>query len=127
MAILRAIENGVSLVRVGDNELSVITDPYGRVLASMDFFTAGERVIVAQVPTQGVFTIYSVIGDLVGWLSVAGLVVMIGWVILSRRTASPVATAPMERPMPFNPYLANQGAYLAQLTRRSPGARSAVG
>jgi apolipoprotein N-acyltransferase len=66
MAILRTIENGVSLVRVGDNELSVITDSYWRVLASMDYFTAGERVIVAQVPTQHVFTLYSVIGDLLG-------------------------------------------------------------
>lgn len=78
MAVFRAIENGVSLVRVGDNELSIVTDPYGRVLASMDYFTAGERVIVAQVPTAHVSTIYSLIGDLIGWLSVAGLIGVVG-------------------------------------------------
>jgi apolipoprotein N-acyltransferase len=100
MAILRAIENGVALVRVGDNELSVITDPYGRVLASMDFFTTGERVIVAQVPTGHVFTIYSVIGDLVGWLSVAGLVVMIGLAFWGRRQVTAVSAPPVERPLP---------------------------
>lgn len=100
MAILRAMENGVSLVRVGDNELSVITVPYGRGLVSMDFFTAGERVIVAQVPTQHVFTIYSVIGDLLGWFSVAGLIVMVGLAFSGRRKAAPLGAPPMERPIP---------------------------
>lgn len=100
MAVLRAIENGVSLVRVGDNELSIITDPYGRVLASLDYFTAGERVIVAQVPTQHVFTIYSVIGDLLGWLAVVGLLVLIGVALLVRHKAAPLGAPPMERPMP---------------------------
>jgi apolipoprotein N-acyltransferase len=65
MAIYRAIENGVAVVRQSDNGLSVVADPYGRVLAAVDHFTASERVTVAQVPAKaGVFTIYSVIGDL---------------------------------------------------------------
>jgi apolipoprotein N-acyltransferase len=64
-AIFRAIENGVSLIRQDSTEgLSVATDPYGRVLATMDTHTASERVMVVQVPTQRVFTVYSVIGDL---------------------------------------------------------------
>ncbi len=46
----------------------------------MDTHTVGERVMVVQVPTQRVFTVYSVIGDLFGWLSVAGFV---GIVILA--------------------------------------------
>jgi apolipoprotein N-acyltransferase len=80
-AIFRAIENGVSLIRQDSTEgLSVATDPYGRVLATMDTHTVGERVMVVQVPTQRVFTVYSVIGDLFGWLSVAGFV---GIVILA--------------------------------------------
>lgn len=99
MAVMRAIENGVSLVRVGDNELSIIADPYGRVLATMDFFTAGERVIVAQVPTQGVFTIYSVIGDLVGWVSVAGLIVMVGVAFWGGRKMIAVSAPQAERPL----------------------------
>ncbi|MEJ2750314.1 MAG: nitrilase-related carbon-nitrogen hydrolase, partial [Anaerolineae bacterium] len=76
MAAARAIENGVSMVRASDNGLSIITDPYGRVLASMDHFTAGERVIVAQVPTEGVPTLYPIIGDLFGWLMIAGFLVL---------------------------------------------------
>jgi apolipoprotein N-acyltransferase len=82
MAIYRTIENGVAVVRQSDNGLSVVADPYGRVLAAVDHFTASERVTVAQVPAKaGVFTIYSVIGDLFGWLTVAGFVVAAVWAL----------------------------------------------
>jgi len=73
----RSIENGVSLVRVADNGISFATDPYGRTLAWVDFFTTSERVMVAQVPAYHVTTIYSIIGDLFGWLAVIGFVIII--------------------------------------------------
>jgi apolipoprotein N-acyltransferase len=41
--------------------------------------------MVVQVPTQGVFTLYPVIGDLFGWLSVVGFVVIAGWAIFRGR------------------------------------------
>jgi apolipoprotein N-acyltransferase len=87
MAVFRAVENGVSLVRHVSNGLSVATDPYGRVLAAMDHFTASERVMVAQVPTKGVFTLYSVIGDLFGWLAVVGFVAITIWTVVRWRKA----------------------------------------
>ena len=95
MAMVRAIENGVAVVRVADNGLSAVYDPYGRTLATMDHFTGGERVIVAQVPTQGVNTVYPLIGDLFGWLAVIGFVVIIiTGLLLGRRakTAEPVVS-----------------------------------
>jgi hypothetical protein len=36
------------------------------MLASIDHFADGERVIMAQVPTKGVTTLYPIIGDLFG-------------------------------------------------------------
>jgi apolipoprotein N-acyltransferase len=85
----RSIENGVSLVRVADNGISFATDPYGRTIASVDFFTTSERVMVVQVPTYHVTTIYSMIGDLFGWLAVVGLLGISTWSLvlgrLSRR------------------------------------------
>ncbi len=84
MAVFRAIENGVSVVRQSDNALSIVADPYGRTLAAVDHFTASERVTVAQVPTQGVFTVYSVIGDLFGWLAVLGFVAIIVLTLVRR-------------------------------------------
>ncbi len=84
MAVFRAIENGVSVFRQSDNALSIVADPYGRTLAAVDHFTASEWVTVAQVPTQGVFTVYSVIGDLFGWLAVVGFVAIIVLTLVRR-------------------------------------------
>jgi len=81
MSVFRAIENGLSVVRLADQGLSIVADPYGRTLAAMDHFRATERVMVAQVPLRGVATIYARIGDLCGWLSVLGLALLaiLGW------------------------------------------------
>jgi apolipoprotein N-acyltransferase len=88
MATYRAVENGVTVVRQADNGLSFVADPYGRVWAAMDHWTASERVLLAQVPAKaGVSTIYAVIGDLFGWLAVAGFVVIVGWGVIRWRKA----------------------------------------
>lgn len=88
MAVFRAIENGVSIVRQADNGLSMATDPHGRVLAQVDHFTSSERVMVAQVPTQAVSTLYPVVGDMFGWLSIVGVGVLVGWAVILRRKAT---------------------------------------
>lgn len=79
MAVFRAIENGFSLVRPTSNGLSLVVDYQGRVLAAVDHFTAKDRVLVAQVPTEGVRTLYSRIGDAFAWLCVAGFAVVLVW------------------------------------------------
>jgi apolipoprotein N-acyltransferase len=86
--VMRAIENGVSNVHVADGGLSVITDPYGRILAAVDHYAGGERVLVAQVPTKGAWTLYPLIGDLFAWLSMVGLAGIAIWAMMrGRRTA----------------------------------------
>jgi apolipoprotein N-acyltransferase len=85
MTAFRAIENGISLVRHADLGLSIVTDPYGRTLAAMDHFTASDRTMVVQVPTKGVHTIYSIIGDLFGWLSALGFAAIIIYTFIGRR------------------------------------------
>jgi apolipoprotein N-acyltransferase len=85
MAEFRAIENGVSLVRPVRWGVSRVVDPYGRVLAEMDEFSAEQRVMMAQVPFSGVPTIYTRIGDLFAWLCIAGLLGAIAWAIQRTR------------------------------------------
>ncbi len=85
MSAFRAIENGISVIRQSDGGFSVVTDPYGRTLAAMDHYTATDRTMIAQVPVKGVRTVYSMIGNLFGWLAVAGLLAVILVVIIGRR------------------------------------------
>ena len=77
MAAFRSVENGVSLIRPARGGVSSAIDPYGRVLASMDEFTAEQRIMVAQVPVAGRHTLYAILGDWFTWLSAAGLLAMI--------------------------------------------------
>jgi apolipoprotein N-acyltransferase len=79
MATMRAIENGFSLVRpvIGGRALAV--DPYGRVLAQAEYgqgayFAGGTHVLVAQVPTRGVTTLYARIGDSFAWACLLALI-----------------------------------------------------
>jgi apolipoprotein N-acyltransferase len=94
MAVYRAIENGITLVRQADNGLSIVVDPYGRVLAAMDHFNNTKRVLVAQVPVQSTFTIYPYIGDLFAWLAMAGFAALMIVAIVQRRSEKrPVVAA----------------------------------
>lgn len=82
MASFRAIEQGVNLVRQTTDGLSAAYDYQGHVLAAMDHFQATNHTMVAQVPTKGVRTIYSRIGDLCAWLCIGtllGLILQIRW------------------------------------------------
>lgn len=85
MAVFRAIENGMSLVRQTDGGLSIAVDPYGRVLAQMDSFGATERTMIAQVPVKHVTTVYTLFGRWLEWLAPVGLLFFIGMVLYARR------------------------------------------
>jgi len=75
MAVFRAIENGVSILRPAASGLSTAIDPWGRVLGVSDYFAPGDRTLTVQVPLGGVRTLYTRTGDLFAWLCVAGLAV----------------------------------------------------
>lgn len=100
-ATFRAIENGYSLVRQASEGLSMAVDYEGRVLASSDYYTTGQQVMVAYMPMHGVYTIYSTIGDLFAWLCIIGLLALTGLAIMRSRKRSSVPTAtPLPEPQP---------------------------
>jgi len=74
---IRGVENGFSVVRAVRNGLSMAVDYQGRVLASLDDFTTEQRLMFAEVPTEGVTTIYGRFGDWFAWLCCLGLIAMI--------------------------------------------------
>jgi len=77
MASFRAIEEGVTLVRHTNMGRSAVYDPHGVQLASIDHFQSRERVLVAEVPTTGIRTLYSQLGDWLGWLCVAATIALV--------------------------------------------------
>ena len=87
MARFRAIEQGFNLVRHTSGGLSIATDYQGRVLSRMDHYTTAERVMISEVPTRGVNTIYSWIGDLFSWVCIATLLGLL-WLARRRPTVS---------------------------------------
>jgi apolipoprotein N-acyltransferase len=87
MAVFPAIENGMSVVRQTDGGLSIAVDPYGRVLAQTDFFDSTDRTMVAQVPTEHVATLYTAFGRWLGWMVVAGFVLVVVRALMRRPAA----------------------------------------
>jgi apolipoprotein N-acyltransferase len=67
---LRAIENGFSFVRPTYNGITYAEDYNGNILAQMDSDVTKDGILYADVPIKGTKTIYSIIGDLLGWLCV---------------------------------------------------------
>jgi apolipoprotein N-acyltransferase len=65
---MRSIEEGRYLARAANTGISGFVDPYGRVLRHSDLFVSS--VMTEDLRFLTARTIYSRIGDLVGWLSV---------------------------------------------------------
>lgn len=76
MVSFRAIEQGFNLIRQTSQGLSAAFDYQGRRLAAMDHYQTTDYAMVSQVPTKGVRTIYSRLGDWFAWVSLVGLVVL---------------------------------------------------
>ena len=63
MAILRAVENGVPLVRCANTGISMVTDEYGRILGTCGLFK--EDILVREIYVDHARTVYNTVGDLV--------------------------------------------------------------
>ncbi len=87
MARFRAIEQGFNLIRQTSHGLSVGTDFSGKVLGKMDHFTDNDKMLITQLPTKGVNTIYAVIGD--SFIAFCLVVLVITAIALKKR--NPVA------------------------------------
>jgi apolipoprotein N-acyltransferase len=80
MAIFRAVENGVALVRPTRLGTSIASDHQGRLLGyKSDYFVGSDHTMIVNVPTSGGTTLYVLVGESVGWLCVVGMLGLAGF------------------------------------------------
>lgn len=87
MATFRALENGLSIVRVADGGWSLVGDAHGRVLTHSPSETS---YLTGNVPTQGMPTLYAQFGDWLGWVAVALFLFLAGWSVWAGRRTTAV-------------------------------------
>ena len=75
MAVLRTVENGVPLIRAANNGISMIIDPYGRVLAQSPLLV--KTIVTGEVAKASGRTIYTSFGFLFPYAAAAFVVVML--------------------------------------------------
>jgi apolipoprotein N-acyltransferase len=64
LSMLRAVENGCSMLRTTLEGLTMGADYQGRVLSRMNFYTVlRDRAVITQLPVHGTRTIYARFGD----------------------------------------------------------------
>ncbi len=63
MAAFRAIEQGNSLLRSTRFGLSAAINPYGEMTAQQSSFDRHNKIMIAELPTKRIPTLYSIIGD----------------------------------------------------------------
>jgi len=86
MTNLRGVENGYAIVRSSRDGLLSVSDAYGRMLAVAESSAYPGTSLFAQVKVgPRVSTIYTRIGDALGWLCVAGALAMIAGRFARRR------------------------------------------
>lgn len=70
--VMRAVENQVPVVNADRGFYSMITDKHGRVLADARTPEGESAVVIADVPLANGSSLYSKVGDWMGWVSLAG-------------------------------------------------------
>lgn len=73
--VFRSVENRIATIKADAAFSSAIIDPYGRVLTLKSGAPDGEAfALVADVPVMESGTLYTRLGDWMGWVSLAGFV-----------------------------------------------------
>jgi len=91
MAILRCIENRISLVRCANTGVSMFVDPYGRVSGRTRTFVRVTES--ASIPLRIGETFYSRHGDVFAWTVVIISFALVGLTVVKKRTRHGSSTA----------------------------------
>jgi apolipoprotein N-acyltransferase len=70
VGLLRAVEDGMAVMRQTNEGTSMAVDANGNLLAVQDFFTTQQPILIADLPTRGLRTLYGVLGDWLAYLAI---------------------------------------------------------
>jgi len=83
LSMFRAVENGCSMLRTTLEGLTMGMDNQGRVISQMNYYlTLKNRTIITELPTNGVRTLYSSLGD---WFAYSCCILLILLILLGVR------------------------------------------
>jgi apolipoprotein N-acyltransferase len=74
MAAYRAIEQGHSVLRSTRFGLSAAINPFGKMTSQMSSFDSNNKIMISQLPIKGISTLYSIIGDILVYLSIVFII-----------------------------------------------------
>jgi apolipoprotein N-acyltransferase len=102
MAVVRGVENGMSVARAGRNGRPTISDPTGHIRAATDGVRSPDTAIIADLPTGTGPTLYAGVGDVFAWLCLAAVAILV-LSTLRRAPTAPPATRPAKHPQELVP------------------------
>ncbi len=88
IAVMRAVEDGFSLVRAARHGLLTVADDRGRIVAEVASGSAPFAMLMATVPAGHSDTLYLLLGDWFGWCTIALLALVLLQLTRTRGTAA---------------------------------------
>lgn len=83
---LRAIEYGINIVNPTQRGLSQVFDYRGNILGRADYLTDSPQIAVSNVPTKGIVTIYSILGEWFVCVDIIAFLILIALIIFKKRS-----------------------------------------
>lgn len=87
MAVVRGVENGFAVARAAANGMLTVSDAYGEIMAEKATAKDDAVILSANVGLRDGTTLYALVGDVFGWFTVVGSVLLIILGFRLRRTA----------------------------------------
>jgi apolipoprotein N-acyltransferase len=75
MPVFRAVENRVAMIKADTQYDSVVVDAYGRIIELTSGPNGTRAIVVADVPLGTADAPQIILGDWIGWLSLAGMII----------------------------------------------------
>jgi apolipoprotein N-acyltransferase len=79
VGLLRGLENGFSVVRQTNQGTSMAIDGAGHPLARQEFFETKDRLMLSDVPTRRVPTVYAALGEWFAYVGILLAVALVAW------------------------------------------------